>query len=181
VVGRRTIHTGRRFSFEMLRVRRPSGEEMDREVVRHPGAVTVVPVLGDGRVVLIRNFRVAVGEWLWECCAGALEAGESPAACAERELVEETGYEAKTITPIGWFYTTPGLTDERMHAFVATGLTHVGQRLEADEAIQVRWLRTGRILKMIEKGELRDGKSIAAILMARGRGLLDGSGSRGGR
>ncbi len=171
VVARRTIHKGRKFDFELLTVRQRGGDTV-RENVRHPGAVVVVPILDDGRVVLIRNHRVSVGERLWECCAGTMEPPEPPEACAARELVEETGYRAATVTPVGWFYTTPGLTDERMHAFVARGLSHVGQDLEDDESIEVVALPVERALAMIDSGELRDAKSIVALLLAERAGLL---------
>lgn len=179
VVSRRTIHKGRRFDFEIIAVRRPGGSVIEREVVRHSGAVVVVPVTDDGRLVLIRNHRVAVGETLWECCAGTLEAGEDPAVCAGRELAEETGYSAGRIESLGWFYTTPGLTDERMHAFLATDLRFVGQDLEDDETIDVELVSTARAMEMIDRGELRDGKSLVALLIAARRGLL-GLGGRGG-
>lgn len=171
VISRRTIHAGRKFDFEILTVRH-RGRETQRENVRHPGAVVVVPVLDDGRVVLIRNHRVSVGERLWECCAGTMEPPEPPEACAARELIEETGYRAATLTPLGWFYTTPGLTDERMHAFVARGLSHAGQDLEDDESIEVHALPAARALQMIESGELRDAKSMVALLLAERAGHL---------
>ncbi|MBX3402181.1 MAG: NUDIX hydrolase [Phycisphaeraceae bacterium] len=171
IVARRTIHKGRKFDFEILTVRQ-RGRETQRENVHHPGAVVVVPVLDDGRIVLIRNHRVSVGERLWECCAGTMEPPEPPETCAARELVEETGYRAATIVPLGWFYTTPGLTDERMHAFIARGLSHVGQDLEDDESIEVVALPVAQVLTMIDSGELRDAKSMAAILLAERAGLL---------
>lgn len=183
VVSRRLLHKGRKFDFEVLRVRRPGGTELEREVVRHPGAVVVVAVKGGGasaEAVLIRNFRISVEEQLLECCAGTLEPGEDPAVCAGRELVEETGYRAGRIEPLGWFYTSPGLSDERMHAFVATGLSHVGQDLEDDESIEVECVPVGETLRMIERGDIRDGKSIAALLMADRRGLLAGRAEPGG-
>lgn len=181
VVARRLLHKGRKFDFELLSIRRPGGAVIEREVVRHPGAVVVVPVMDDGRVVMIRNHRVSVGERLWECCAGTLEPPEEPSACASRELVEETGYRAERLTSLGWFYTTPGLTDERMYAFVASGLTHVGQELEDDETIEVELVAADRLLTMIQRGEVRDGKSMVAILLAERAGLLRPvSGGRGG-
>lgn len=173
IVGRRTLHKGRKFDFELLTVRQ-GGQETLREVVRHPGAVVVVPILDDGRIVLIRNHRVALGEQLWECCAGTIEPPEAPVVCAGRELIEETGYRAATLVPLGWFYTTPGLTDERMHAFVATGLTHIGQDLEDDESILVEALPAERVLGLIASGELRDAKSMLAILLAQRAGHLPG-------
>lgn len=172
VVGRTLIHKGRKFDFELLTVRRPGGRELQREMVRHPGAVVVVPVLDDGRIVLIRNFRISVEARLWECCAGTLEPGEDPAVCAGRELIEETGFRAASIQPIGWYYTTPGLTDEKMYAFAAFGLRHVGQDLEDDETIEVDAIDAARVLEMVDSGRIRDGKSIAAILLADRRGLL---------
>jgi ADP-ribose pyrophosphatase len=167
ITGRRTLHKGRKFDFELLTVLQ-GGKETFREVVRHPGAVVVVPILEDGRVVLIRNHRVALGEGerLWECCAGTIEPPEEPILCAGRELIEETGYRAATLASLGWFYTTPGLTDERMHGFVATGLTHIGQDLEDDESIAVDAVPAQRVLEMISTGELRDAKSMLAILLA---------------
>ncbi len=171
IVGRRTLHKGRKFDFEMLTVRQ-GGKETQREVVRHPGAVVVVPMTDDGQLVLIRNHRVAIGERLWECCAGTIEPPEEPAVAAARELVEETGYTAATLAPLGWFFTTPGLTDERMHAFAATGLTLVEQDLEDDEAITVELVTPARAFAMIESGELRDAKSMVAIFMAARSGRI---------
>jgi ADP-ribose pyrophosphatase len=92
--------------------------------------------------------------------------------CAGRELIEETGYRAANIRSLGWFYTTPGLTDERMHAFAATGLVHVGQDLEDDETIDVEAVEPARVLGMIGSGEMRDAKSMLAVLLADRAGLL---------
>ena len=135
-----------------------------REVVVHPGAVVVLPLLDDGRVVMIRNHRFAVGETLWELCAGTLEPGEPPAETAARELVEETGYRAEHIEATAPFYTTPGICDELMYAFLATGLTHVGQELEETERIEVELLTRDAVMRMVEAGEIRDGKTIATLL-----------------
>lgn len=172
VVSRRTIHKGKKFDFEMVKVDAGGGRTIEREVVRHPGAVTIVPVLDDGRVVMIRNRRIAVDAWLYEFPAGTLDAKEGPEACARRELIEETGYRATAMLPLGWFYTTPGLTDERMHAFVGTGLVEVGQALEEDEQIEVEAMEVERVLRMIDSGEIVDAKSMLALLLAQRRGLL---------
>ncbi len=177
-IERETLHHGAKFDFERLSYRARSGKTLRREVVRHPGAVVVVPLLDDGRVVLIRNFRVAVEQWLWELPAGTLGKGEDPAACAGRQLIEETGYRAQRVTPLLTFRTTPGLTDELMHAFVATGLTHVGQALEEDEMIEVRPVPVAEALAMIGRAELVDAKSIVALLLADRAGLL-GPGASG--
>jgi ADP-ribose pyrophosphatase len=174
-VHRQLIHKGAKFSFERLTLSGTNGKPLAREVVRHPGAVVILPVLetpAGRQVVLIKNWRIAIEDWVLELPAGTLEAGENPADCAARELEEETGYAAATIQPLGRFYTSPGLTDELMHAYAATGLKHVGQKLEPDERVTVHPLDAGRVIGMITSGELVDAKSIATVLMARQRGLL---------
>jgi ADP-ribose pyrophosphatase len=174
VIDRHVIYNGRKFDFEQLTVRRPNGKTMQREVVKHPGAVVVVAITANQELVLIRNYRIAVGERLVECCAGTLEPPEPPRVCAKRELIEETGYRAAKITPLGggWFYTTPGLTNEKMYAFAATGLTHVGQKLEEDESIDVEIVPVAEALDMVYSGKMRDAKSMIAILLAHRAGLL---------
>ncbi len=179
VVRREVIHRGRKFDFENVYVRPGpaggEGEPVRREMVRHPGAVCVLPVLeeaGERRVVLIRNHRFTVDRVLWEVPAGGLEAGEAPEECAGRELEEETGYAAGEIRRIGAFLTSPGITDEMMHAFVATDLRYVGQRLEADEAITVRVVGAEEAVELAMSGEMEDGKSVAVVLMASRLGVI---------
>jgi ADP-ribose pyrophosphatase len=169
---RRVIHKGRKFDFEMVNVRLPSGRTVEREVVRHPGAVLIVPVLDSGEIVLIRNYRIALGQTILECPAGTLEPPEPPETCAARELIEETGYRAATIQPLGWFYTTPGLTDEKMHAFLARGLSPAGQDLQDDECITVSSVPAAEAFRMIDRGEIRDAKSMLALLLAQRLGHL---------
>ncbi len=171
-IERQLIHKGSKFDFEQVTTRTSSGAIVTREVVRHPGAVVIVPILGDGRLALIRNYRVAVGKKVWELPAGTIDPGEEPNVCASRELVEETGYEAGELTPLGAFFTTPGMTDELMHAFAATDLREVGQKLEEGEDIELRLVPTAEAIGMIDSGELADGKSMVAILLAERRGLL---------
>lgn len=156
----------------MVNVRLPSGRTVEREVVRHPGAVLIIPELASGEVVLIRNYRISLGMTILECPAGTLEPPEAPETCAARELIEETGYRAATMIPLGWFYTTPGLTDEKMFVFVAKDLTPVGQDLEDDECITVSPVGVEDAFTMIEQGEIRDAKSMLALLLARRRGLI---------
>jgi len=198
ILGRTLVRQGRKFDFELVKVAQPLGKTTDREIVRHPGAVVVVPILDEFRgrnVVLIRNFRFSVGEGLLECCAGTIERprvrdvgvggsggesagfgpGEDPAPCAARELVEETGYLASTLTPLGdkgWFYTSPGLSDEKMFAYAATNLTHVGQQLEEDEHIQVELVPVANIVGLVTSGKIVDAKSMLAILLAERAGYL---------
>jgi len=159
-----TVFEGVKFDVERRYVPTREGGMAMREVVVHPGAVVVLPILGDGRVVMIRNRRFAVGETLWELCAGTLEPGEDPSVTAARELIEETGYRAGRLEPLTMFYTSPGICDERMFAFVATELTEVGQRLDATERIDVVPLDRHEVLGLVEAGEVRDGKTIATLL-----------------
>lgn len=157
-----------------------SGTTHQRQFVRHPGAVVVVPVLDDGRLILIRNHRAAVNQWLIELPAGTLGPGEDPTRCAGRELIEETGYEAGELKPLGQFYTSPGLSDELMRVVGARGLRNVGQKLEEDECIEVMPTAISTALELIAKGHLIDGKTIAALMMAFQRGFLTPPAPSGG-
>lgn len=162
-----SVLRGEVFSVERLRFTDDAGRPMTRHIVRHPGAVVVVPVLDDGRLVLIRNLRVAVGQWLREFCAGKLEAGEAPALAAARELEEETGHRAGDLRSLGSFFTSPGFADELMHAFVARGLQRVPRRLEAGEQIEVEIASVDEVESMVRDGRIRDGKTIAAFALWR--------------
>lgn len=178
-----TVFNGRLFSVDVVRWRDEDGKTIEREVVRHPGAVLIVPVLDDGRVVMIRNRRVAVGEQLWEFPAGTAEADEEPARTAAREVEEETGYRAAGVQPIGRFYTSPGFCDELMHVFIARGLEHVGQNLERHEEIEVQAMPMEAVRTMACDGVLRDGKSIAALYLIdaaakKGTGVFSGGAAR---
>ncbi len=173
---RTTLFKGAKFDFDELSWTASDGRVLRRQFVRHPGSVVILPVLETtgqpARVVLIRNLRQAVGKVLWELPAGTRDGDEDPARCAARELIEETGYQAATLQPLCRFHTSPGLSDEWMHAFVARGLTHVGQRLEPDEDLTVHPLPIDDGLALIDSGELVDCKSMAVLLFARRRGLI---------
>ena len=141
------------------------------DVVRHPGASAVVPLLDDPmspdpRVLLIRHFRHAAGGWLWEIPAGRLDAGEQehPERCAHRELKEETGYTAETMTRLLSIVTTPGFSDEVIHLYLATGLTKGAHARESDEFMELHELRLSNVRKMIQDNEITDGKTLTALL-----------------
>lgn len=171
-IQRRLIHHGSRFDFEQVTATLPGGDEVTREVVRHPGAVVVLALTSDHRIALIRNYRVALEEWVWELPAGTMEPPEPAIECARRELAEEAGWLAGVMRPIAEFYTTPGMTDELMHAFFATDLSQSNQSLENDERIEVHLTPVQEVVRMIDDGVLRDGKSAIAILLAIRQGLL---------
>jgi ADP-ribose pyrophosphatase len=138
------------------------GRVIPRDLIEVANAAVVVPVLGDGGLVLVRNQRFAVGEELLEFPAGKLEAGEDPPACARRELSEETGYLAGRLLPLGGFYTCPGAVTEFIHAFLASDLVPGRPDLRGEERIRVVTVAPERLGEMIRTGELHDAKSIAA-------------------
>ena len=155
-------HVGPVFSVERLEWMSSQGHIV-KDIVRHPGAVTVIGELDDGRLVMIHNHRVSVGAKLLEFCAGKREPGEDPLRGALRELEEETGFSAGGVEPIGRFYTTPGFADELMHVFRAWDLRPVERRLEPGEEIEVALLEPDQVRSAIADGTLVDGKSIAAF------------------
>ena len=162
-MNRETLLKTKRFSVERRSIARPEKEPEVREVVVHPGAVVILPIFQDGRIAMIRQHRRAIEEYLWELPAGTLEPEEKPIDCAARELEEETGYRAGRLQPLIEFYPSPGILTERMHVFVATELTHVGQRLDSGEEIEVEIMPRDRVERMLVSGEFHDGKTIATL------------------
>ena len=136
-----------------------------REVVAHPGAVVILAMLDDGRVLLIRNRRYAVGQVLIELPAGTLEKKEAPMNCAGRELLEETGYLARRLKPIGSYFTSPGILSEKMYAFAAYDLLKQEAALEEGEEIELLPTAFGEAIRMIGDGRIQDAKTIATLLM----------------
>jgi ADP-ribose pyrophosphatase len=172
-IGSRRIYTGRVINLDMDRVRFPDGSSGELEIVRHPGASAVLPFLGnpagtDPEMLLIRQYRYAAECYLYEIPAGRLNAGESPETCARRELLEETGCSAEQVLFLTSMYTTPGFTDERIHLFVASGLSRGETQREADEFIEVVTMPMSRALKMVERGEIQDAKTALGLLYAAG-------------
>ncbi len=174
-LSRRLIHRGVKFDLDLVTGTSPSGVAFTREAIRHPGSVIMLPLLGEPpspKIVMIRNYRLSMGQWLWELPAGTMTPGEDPAACAHRELQEETGFVAATLDPVCRFHPAPGLADELMHAFVARGLRPTQQSLEVDERIQVEVMDAPMVFKMIESGEMTDAKSMMLLMLCQRRGLL---------
>lgn len=166
-------YTGRVISLDVDRVRFPDGTTGELEIIRHPGASAVVPFLSDPagadpQLLLLKQYRYAASGTLYEIPAGRLEPGELPERCARRELLEETGCTASSIVPLTSMFTTPGFTDERIHLFLAMGLTRGEAKREADEFIEVETVALSSALKMIESGEINDAKTALGILFAAG-------------
>lgn len=160
-----TLLTARKFRVERREYVIPGVGPVSRELVVHPGAVLILPLLTPDEVVMIHNYRFSVGIELLELPAGTLEPGEDPAVCAARELEEETGCVGGRLEPLGRFYTSPGFTDEIMHVFVATGLKATAPRPEATEQIRVTILPLVNALAAADDGRIMDGKTIAALHM----------------
>jgi len=169
----KTLRSERRYSgtvFNLVvdEVEYPSGHRGVREVAEHPGGAVVVPLLDDGSVLLVNQFRYPVKKNLFELPAGKLAAGEDPKVCAVRELEEETGYTAGTLTKLTAIYTTPGFCNEQLHLYVATNLKKLptGQRLEEGEMdLTVKAIPLGEVIQMIENQVIVDGKTICGIFM----------------
>jgi len=167
------VYEGRIISVDVDQVRFPDGSVGQLEMIRHPGASAVVPFISDPggtdpQLLLIRQYRYAADGYLYEIPAGRLDPGEAPEACAERELREETGCSAERMEHLFTMYTTPGFTDEKIHLFMAVGLTAGEARPEADEFLEVVPTTLSRALEMIEAGEIQDAKTALGILYAAG-------------
>ncbi|MEP6780399.1 MAG: NUDIX hydrolase [Gemmatimonadaceae bacterium] len=181
-------YQGRIISFDVDEVRFPDGSIGKMEMIRHPGASAIVPLLdvdanalesslsalgsdptavlgSDPTVLLIRQYRYAADGYLYEIPAGRLEPGEAPAVCANRELAEETGYRAARVEPMLTMFTTPGFTDEKIHLFVGAGLTLGASAREADEFLELKPTKLSVALRMIKSGEIQDSKTALALLL----------------
>jgi len=164
VLSSELLFQGRVFALKRERVAEPSGLVATRDIVVHPGSSVVLPVLPDGRIVLIRQYRHAAGEFLWELVAGHKDPGESFAQGAHRELKEETGYVARKVTKLLEIFPSPGLLGEKMEIFLAEGLTKGRARPEDDEKITQQIVTLDEAKVWIRSGRIRDAKSIAGIL-----------------
>jgi ADP-ribose diphosphatase len=164
ILGSRIAYKGRHIQVREDRVIEPSGHETSREIVVHPGAVCIVARPTPEEVLLIRQYRHATGRELLEIPAGTLEDSEDPRDCAFRELEEETGYRATTMTERARFWTTPGFTSELMYLYEATGLTKTEIKPDEDEVIELDIVSRSEALRMVEDGRIQDAKSILGLL-----------------
>ena len=157
-------YRGKFITIRRRRLTLPGGKVTEVDVIEHPPAATIVPVLDDGRVVMIRQYRPVMGAWLWELPAGKLDAGEDAEVGARRELAEETGHAAATMTWLTGFYPAPGVLTEWMDVWVARGLTRVPLARDDDEVIRVKKFTREQIEHMLDTGKIKDAKSLVGLL-----------------
>jgi ADP-ribose pyrophosphatase len=169
VLRHRRVHSGMVLDLDVDEVLEPGGVRGLREVVRQRGSVAALPVLDDGRLVLVRQYRYAVDALVWELPAGRRDPGETPEEGARRELEEEVGLRARRLEPLLTFWTTPGFCDEVMHLFRATAFEPVPPRPEADERIEAASFTLLEAMGMVARGEIREGKTLIALLLEAAR------------
>jgi ADP-ribose pyrophosphatase len=161
----RRVYDGTLVKLDVDEVEEPGGVRATREVVRHAGSVAALPVNDDGTLILVRQYRYAVGQALWELPAGKLDGNETPEAGIQRELREEIGRRATNLEPIARFYTTPGFCDEVMHLFRATGLVADQAKADEDERIEIGTFTLAEAEAMVASGALQEGKTLVAVLL----------------
>jgi ADP-ribose pyrophosphatase len=161
-----TLHTGRTFQFVVENVTFENGTTVDLEIVRHPGAAAIVPFVRKDTLILIKQYRHAVGDFIWEIPAGTLAPRESPIECAKRELTEETGYFARKWEKLGEITPVPGYSDERIYLYMADHLMPAEQHLDTDEILDVHEVDLMDAANMVYQGKIQDSKSISGLFLA---------------
>jgi ADP-ribose pyrophosphatase len=160
-----TLHRGRVFELLRENITLENGVSVDLDIIRHPGASAIVPVSNQDSLLLVRQYRHAVGDFIWEIPAGTLNPNETPLECAKRELIEETGFSANKWEKLGEITPVPGYSDERIHIFLCGELTPARQDLDKDEVLGVHEIRLDEAVKMIGEGLIQDGKTICGLFL----------------
>ena len=160
------LHKGKIFDFFKENVTLDNGVTTDFEIIRHPGAAAIVPAFQTDRIILIKQYRHAVGDFIWEIPAGTLDANETPLECAKRELKEETGFSSDMWHELGKITPLPAYSDECIHIFIAANLVKSEQNLDKDEILEVHEIKVPDALQMIYRGDIKDAKTIAGLFMA---------------
>lgn len=164
----------RKFSVYVEKFQLPNGKVKETAYVAHKGSVVIAPFLSSNELIMVRQYRPIAGKWLFEFPAGTIEGNEPPEVTAMRELEEETGYRARKLKHLFSFYVSPGVTNEKMHAFVATDLKRTEQKLEDYEVIEVKTVSLDDVVSMASAGEIEDGKSLTlALYLALNRHKLE--------
>jgi ADP-ribose pyrophosphatase len=165
-----TIYKGKLFTVEREKVRLANGNERAREIVVHPGAVALVAVDDEGRLLMVRQYRRAADRVMLEIPAGTREPGEDAESCARRELIEETGYEASEVRKLGGFFSAPGFCTEYLHCYLMTGLRERTGLADEDENIELERLTRDELMSLISRGEIEDSKTLSGVMLWIGSG-----------
>lgn len=160
-----TVFEGRIFDLQVKSVRLPDGSSSKRDIIQHPGAVAVVPLLDNQRVILVRQFRSALETILWEIPAGTLKVGEEPLTAAERELREEIGYHPNNLIPLGGMHVAPGYSSEYIHIYLSTDMSPATGDADVDEFIEKHEMPLSEALTLLKNGLITDAKTIAGLLL----------------
>jgi ADP-ribose pyrophosphatase len=161
-----TLYKGNVFDLVSEKITLPNGKTTHMDIIRHPGASAILPMIDKNTVILLKQYRHAIGSDIWEIPAGTLEKNETPDACAKRELIEETGYLATKWKELGKIIPVPGYSDELIHIFLASHLLPAQQDMDTNEVIEVHNIKFSTALKMIYNGEINDGKTVCGLLLA---------------
>jgi ADP-ribose pyrophosphatase len=169
----RTIFEGRVFTLRVETIPLPKGGQLEAEIIRHPGSVVIIPITAHDEIILVRQYRPAIGRWAWELPAGSLKSGEDVERAARRECQEETGYVPSRLERTGSYFPTPGYCDEQMTFFKATGLRTPGSgdeeaHQDEDEDIEARAFARDELRRMIASGEVIDLKTVAGLSLIEG-------------
>jgi ADP-ribose pyrophosphatase len=166
ILKRETVYKGRAFEVQNLEVRMPNDRLTHYDLVKHSGAVTLIPLDRQGNILFVRQFRIAVNSEMLELPAGTLEPGEEPEVCAAREIREETGMAARGLRKLGDYFLAPGYSSEHMHVYLATDLYEAPLKADDDEFLQVQKIPITKAFEMAAAGEIKDAKTLASLLMA---------------
>ena len=158
-----TLRKGRVFDITLENVTFPNGFNADMEIIKHPGASAIVPLSDSEEIILLKQYRHAIGKFIWEIPAGTFDGKEDPLVCAQRELTEETGFSASLWDYLGTITPVPGYSDERINIYLARKLIAAEQNLDQDEFIEIHRMPFQQAIEMITKGEIQDAKTITAI------------------
>ncbi|MDX9785722.1 MAG: NUDIX hydrolase [Desulfobacterales bacterium] len=161
------LHKGRVFEMFSENITLANGVTTDIDILRHPGAAAIVPMADEKTLVWIRQYRHAVGDYIWEIPAGTLDPKEAPLVCAKRELIEETGFSAQTWLPIGRIVPVPGYSNERIHLYLASDLSLEKQDLDRDELLEVHQIPLAEAVDMVLSGKVVDAKTICGLMLAK--------------
>lgn len=172
IISHRHIHQSKRYYLEERRTLLPTGVEATNDIVVHPGAVVILAVDENNCLLILRQFRQTITDYLLELPAGTREAGEDPLVTAKRELIEEAGVAASNWISLGSVYSAPGITDEQLHLYFASDLRKETLPQDEDEVIEIQRMSTGEVESAIQTGALQDAKSIATFFRAKLAGLI---------